>query len=614
MNAPASIAAEEGIPAVIEGEPLKGRHVLIVVENLPLPFDRRVWQEARTLKAAGAHVSIICPTGKGYESRFEVIEGIEIHRHPLPLEAKGAIGFLAEYGAALFWETVLAWKIHFKRRIDVIQGCNPPDLIFLVALPFKLFGVRYIFDHHDINPELYEAKFNKRGFFWRLMVLFEKLTFMAADVSIATNHSYRKIAIERGGMKPERVHVVRSGPDLSKLKRVPPVESWKNGRAHMVGYVGVMGEQEGIDLLIDAVEHIVRKMQREDIQFVLVGGGPALAELKDLTAQRGLGHFITFTGRAPDQDLFEVLSTMDLGVNPDRVNAMNDKSTMNKIMEYMSPIGDGLPAAQSDDPGTRGLRAGAARPGRHRRPERADMIGRIIWLAVLAAIAVLTATLQFDKQAETRPAMARLVPEPMRDYAQTRVTKAALEGGDPAAALAEAERLVRRRPLPAEYLTLLAAAQVKAGQTDKALETIQLAGRRGWRVQAAQDAMLRLALANGDRPEAARRYAALFLNDATPDALLTELGEPVLGGANVAARDTLIAVVVGGERWHATFLRRGARVMPPAAFAAIAQGSIARGVRFDCAVMKPSLDALLRRDAAAAQGLRAAALKQCPRL
>lgn len=242
------------------------------------------------------------------------------------------------------------------------------------------------------------------------------------------------------------------------------------------------------------------------------------------------------------------------------------------------------------------------------------MIGRLIWYAVLAAIAVLTATLQFDKQAETRPAMARLVPEPMRDYAQTRVTKAALEGGDPATALAEAERLVRRRPLPAEYLALLAAAQVKAGQTDKALETIQVAGRRGWRVQAAQDAMLRLALANGDRPEAARRYAALFLNDATPDALLTELGEPVLGGADVAARDTLIAVVVGGERWHATFLRRGARVMPSAAFAAIAQGSIARGVRFDCAVMKPSLDALVRRDAAAAEGLRAAAIKQCPRL
>lgn len=242
------------------------------------------------------------------------------------------------------------------------------------------------------------------------------------------------------------------------------------------------------------------------------------------------------------------------------------------------------------------------------------MIGRIVWLAVLAGIAVLTATLQFDKQAETRPAMTRLVPEPLRDYAQTRVTAAALESGNPATALLEAERLVRRRPLPAEYLTLLAAAQAKAGQTDKAIQTIQLAGRRGWRVAAAQEAMLRLALANGDRPEAARRYAALFLNDATSDALLTQLGAPVFGDADAAARDTLIAVVVGGERWHATFLRRGSRVMPPAAFAAIAQGSIVRGVRFDCTVLKPSLDALARRDAAAAAGLRAAAGKQCPRL
>ncbi|MEP2735560.1 MAG: glycosyltransferase family 4 protein [Erythrobacter sp.] len=325
--------------------------MLIVVENLPLPFDRRVWQEARTLKAAGAHVAIICPTGKGFEKRREVIEGIEIYRHPLPIEADGALGFALEYGAALFWETWLAWRIFFKRRFDVIQGCNPPDLIFLVALPFKLFGVRYIFDHHDINPELYEAKFGRRGFFWRLMGWLETLTFKAANVSIATNNSYKEIAVTRGGMDPERVHVVRSGPDLSKLKPVPAVAEWKNGRAHLVGYVGVMGEQEGIDLLIDAVEHIVRQMQRDDIQFCLVGGGPSLAALQKLTEQRGLSNHITFTGRAPDRTLFEVLSTMDIGVNPDRVNAMNDKSTMNKIMEYMAPICDRLPFAQYDNVG-----------------------------------------------------------------------------------------------------------------------------------------------------------------------------------------------------------------------------------------------------------------------
>lgn len=323
-------------PTEIPGLPLKGKKVLIVVENLPLPFDRRVWQEARTLKAAGAVVSVICPKGKGYEKSYEEIEGVHIHRHSLPLDASGALGYLAEYSAALFWETVLALKIKFTRGFDVIQGCNPPDLICLVAAPFKLFGVKYIFDHHDINPELYEAKFDKRGMFWKLMVAFEKLTFKIADVSMATNQSYRKIAIERGGMKPEDVFVVRSGPDLSRLKRVPPVESWKNGRAHMVGYVGVMGDQEGIDLLLDAVAHIVNVMGHHDIQFCLVGGGPSLEGLKALTAKMGLTDYVTFTGRVPDQDLFEVLSTMDLGVNPDRVNAMNDKSTMNKIMEYMS--------------------------------------------------------------------------------------------------------------------------------------------------------------------------------------------------------------------------------------------------------------------------------------
>lgn len=332
----ATSGPEGGVPTYIEGQPLAGKKILIVVENLPLPFDRRVWQEARTLKAAGATVSVICPTGKGYEARYECIDGVHIHRHPLPFEANGAMGYLLEYGTALFWETVLAWKIFFTRGFHVIQGCNPPDLIFLIAWQFRLLGVKYIFDHHDINPELYEAKFERRGFFWKLMVLFEKITFKSATVSMATNESYREIALTRGGMKPDRVFVVRSGPDLSRLRPCPPADIWRNGRTYMVGYVGVMGQQEGIDLLIDAAHHLVFTQGRHDIQFCLVGGGPGLAELKALTAEKGLSDYITFTGRAPDQEMLEVLSTMDIGVNPDRVNPMNDKSTMNKIMEYMA--------------------------------------------------------------------------------------------------------------------------------------------------------------------------------------------------------------------------------------------------------------------------------------
>ena len=329
----------------IDPSRLAGARVLIVVENLPVPFDRRVWQEARTLKAAGAKVSIICPVGKGYEKRRETLEGIDIYRHSLPADADSALGYLKEYGAALFWETVLAWRVFLKGGLDVIHGCNPPDLIFLVALPFRLFGVRYLFDHHDINPELYEVKFGRRGFFWKLMVLFERLTFKTAKVSIATNESYRRIAIERGGKTPEDVFVVRSGPDLTRVKPVPPVDSWRNGRRFLIGYVGVMGRQEGIDLFLEAMRHIVHDRGRTDIQAALVGGGSSLEEMKALSATLGLADYVTFTGRAPDQTLFEVLSTADVCVNPDLVNPMNDKSTMNKIMEYMAM---GKPIVQFD--------------------------------------------------------------------------------------------------------------------------------------------------------------------------------------------------------------------------------------------------------------------------
>jgi len=242
------------------------------------------------------------------------------------------------------------------------------------------------------------------------------------------------------------------------------------------------------------------------------------------------------------------------------------------------------------------------------------MIARLLWLAALAAIAAVTVSLQLDSHARRVPALASAVPAVLRNEAQTPIVRQALAGATPEQALAEAQTLVARRPLPAENLLLLAAAQAKSGQEEAALRTIQIAGRRGWREPAAQEAMLRLALANQDRPEAARRYAALFLRQATPDALLLELGPAVLDGPDPAARNTIVAVVVGGERWHAAFLRRGARVMPPAAFAAIAEGSMARGARFDCGVLKVSLDSLVQRDAGAAATLRAAAAKRCPGL
>ncbi len=324
----------------------RARRVLIIVENLPSPFDRRVWQEATTLQQAGYEISIICPTGPGCEKRFEIIDGIEIHRHPLPLEAEGALGYLLEYGSALFWEMLLAWRVLFRRGFDVIHACNPPDLIFLVGGFFKLLlGKRFLFDHHDINPELYEAKFNRRDFFYRLMVRFERWTFRAADVSIATNDSYRQIAIERGGMAPEKVFVVRSGPKLDRLRIVEPVPALRQGRRHLVGYVGVMGKQEGIDLLLRSVAHIVGEMKRTDIHFGLVGGGTSLEAMKRYAIELGVADYVTFTGRVDDQRLIEMLNTADVCVNPDIANEMNDKSTMNKIMEYMAL---GKPIVQFD--------------------------------------------------------------------------------------------------------------------------------------------------------------------------------------------------------------------------------------------------------------------------
>ena len=321
------------------------RGVLILVENLPSPFDRRVWQEATALRDAGYTVSIICPTGRGFEKKFEAISGIHIWRYALPVEGEGAKGYAMEYAVALastFW---LAWKVLLTRGFDAIHACNPPDLFFLIGGFFKLMGRRFLFDHHDINPELYEAKFGRRGPFHRLLLKLEYWSFRTADVSIATNESYRRIAIERGGMPAERVFVVRSGPSLERMRILPPDDRLKHGRRHLVGYVGVMGKQEGIDYLLAAARHIVVERRRTDVHFGLVGGGTSLEEMKRMATELGIADHVTFTGRVPDEEMLAMLNTADVCVNPDVANDMNDKSTMNKIMEYMAL---GKPIVQFD--------------------------------------------------------------------------------------------------------------------------------------------------------------------------------------------------------------------------------------------------------------------------
>lgn len=311
--------------------------ILIIVENLTVPLDRRVWQEARTLHEAGYTVSVVCPKGGKYTAPYEVLEGIHIFRHPLPIEADGALGYALEYSWALAWEFALSLKAYWKVGFDAVQACNPPDLLFIIAGFWKyLFGKRFVFDHHDINPELFEAKFNKQGKFHKLLLWLEGLTFKTADVSIATNETFKQIAIERGGMDADRVFIVRSVPDLKRFKRLEPNAGLKNGRRHLAGYVGIMGAQDGVDLLIEAMDDLVHTQGRRDIQCAIVGSGTELPALQKMAHDKGLSDYITFTGFLSGEPLLKAFSTFDIGVIPDPKNSYNDKISMNKVFEYMS--------------------------------------------------------------------------------------------------------------------------------------------------------------------------------------------------------------------------------------------------------------------------------------
>lgn len=323
---------------------MENRKVLIIVENLAVPFDTRVWKEACALKEAGYEVTVLSPRGKGYRKNHEVLDGIHVFRHPTAREASGALGYLWEYGCALFWEFLYSWWIFLVRGFHVIQGCNPPDDIFFVALPFKLFGVKYIFDHHDANPELYLSKFERKDMFYRVQVRLERLTFLFSDVIMSTNESYRRLAMSRGNREAADVFVVRNGPDLATFNPVPSQEALKHGKRYLVGYVGTMSVQEGLDILIDVAEHI-RNRGRADVHFTCVGGGSGLNSLRELVKQKHLESMFNFTGRIPDKELIEILSTADVCVNPDRPCEMNDISTMIKIAEYMAL---GKPIVQFD--------------------------------------------------------------------------------------------------------------------------------------------------------------------------------------------------------------------------------------------------------------------------
>ena len=266
--------------------------ILIVVENLPVPFDRRVWAEATTLAAAGYTVSVICPKDRGAVADYELLEGVHVYRHPLPAEGNGAFGYLREYSAALWHQLRLAFRVRRERGIDILHGCNPPDLIFLVAWALRPFGVRYLFDHHDICPELYETKFGKRGVLWRLMILVERLTFRTAIVSIATNESYAEIARDprRHGAGGRLRGAL--GPEDREARAAPAAAGAEAGRHLPDRLRGVIGQQEGLDLLVAAADHLIRGLGRTDVHFGIVGDGPARAEVEAEVRARGLAELL----------------------------------------------------------------------------------------------------------------------------------------------------------------------------------------------------------------------------------------------------------------------------------------------------------------------------------
>lgn len=311
-------------------------NVLIIVENLPVPLDRRVWQEARTLQASGYRVSVICPQGKDADASFEVLENVRIYRHPLPPEGKGLISFLIEYAHALLWEFSLARKIARRERIDIVHICNPPDLLFLIAAWLKRRGARVIFDQHDLCPEIWAAKTRRGGWMRRILLGAETWSYRLADAVLVPNRSYYEVALGRGRLTGDRVFIVRNAP-RGELFFPPRTGGPSHASAlYRVGYVGVMGKQDGLEYLLRTIRAIVHDWGRCDIRFVLIGDGPERPRLERTSQLWGIDSFIEFTGRIPDADLIARLAACDVCVDPDPKTPFNDRSTMNKILEYMS--------------------------------------------------------------------------------------------------------------------------------------------------------------------------------------------------------------------------------------------------------------------------------------
>jgi len=314
-----------------------GTRILIIVENLTVPFDRRVWMEATSLTEAGFQVSVICPTGGEYTRAYERLEGVSIYRYRAPSPTQSHLSYFWEFFYCWLMTAYLSLRVLRREGFDMIQACNPPDTFFLLGWFYKALGKRFVYDQHDLCPEVYLARFKRQpNVLYRALLFLERLTYASADLVIVTNESYREVAIRRGHVPPERVVVVRSAPDLRRFRSAVPDPALKRGKPYLVAYLGVMAPQDGVDLLIEAIAYLVTVRQRNDIAFVLMGSGDSYEELRALAQSRGLEGIVTFTGRIPDDEVARTISTADVCVSPDPKNDLNDFSTMNKVLEYMA--------------------------------------------------------------------------------------------------------------------------------------------------------------------------------------------------------------------------------------------------------------------------------------
>jgi len=351
------IGAKYAIPPHGRPPAADRRRCLILVEDLPVPFDRRVWTEAKTLRDAGWHVTVISPKGEGATRWHERVDGIEVFRYPLPTTAAGFVSHLAEYAVAMPASLILALLAWRGRRFDVVQACNPPDFFFPIGWLFKRLGSAFVFDQHDLSPEVYVAQGGRRGGpVHRVLLWCERRTYRIADVVIATNETYRRFALERGRVDPERVFVVRSSPDPARIHSVDPDPALRDGRRHLVAYLGTMGPQDGVDLFVEAARTVATTRPGQ-VRFVAMGGGPMLEGLRDQVRRERLSDDVTFTGRIPDELVRRVLSTSDVAVSPDPANDFNEFCTMNKTLEYMAV---GVPVVAFDLEETRVSAADAA--------------------------------------------------------------------------------------------------------------------------------------------------------------------------------------------------------------------------------------------------------------